>query len=104
MVKTEEIDKYTIFMTNQGTDMHLIPENEIERLENYRSYILRGRVVKEPYTIIGGHVFFEIETKFGNVKCAAFEPTKQFRNNNKEIKSWRYRRSVWIHEKKYYKS
>jgi len=86
MVKTEEIDKYTIFMTNQGTDMHLIPENEIERLENYRSYILRGRVVKEPYTIIGGHVFFEIETKFGNVKCAAFEPTKQFRNIIRKLK------------------
>ncbi len=80
MVKTEPIDKYMVFVTNQGTDMHLIHENETDRIENYRSFILRGRVLKEPYDIPGGHVFFTIETKFGEVKCAAFEPTKQFRN------------------------
>ncbi len=80
MVKTEPIDKYMVFVTNQGTDMHLIHENETDRIENYRSFILRGRVLKEPYDIPGGHVFFTIETKFGEVKCAAFEPTKQFRH------------------------
>jgi tRNA(Ile2)-agmatinylcytidine synthase len=80
MVKTETIDRYMVFITNQGTDMHLIPENEVKALENNRSYILRGKVVEEPYDIVGGHVFFTIETKFGDVKCAAFEPTKQFRN------------------------
>jgi len=80
IVKTEPIDKYTIFITNQGTDMHLIHENEVEKLENYRSYIVRGVVNVEPYEIRGGHVFFHIRTRFGDVKCAAFEPTKQFRN------------------------
>ncbi len=80
MVRTEPIDRYMVFITNQGTDMHLIHESETDRVENYRSYILRGRVLKEPYDIPGGHVFFTIETKFGEVKCAAFEPTKQFRH------------------------
>ncbi len=80
IVKTEPIDKYAIFITNHATDMHIIDESEVEKLENYHSYRLRGKVVVEPYDIEGGHVFFEIETKFGVVKCAAFEPTKQFRN------------------------
>lgn len=80
IVRTEPIDRYTIFLTNQGTDMHLIHEREINKLENFRSYILRGVVVVEPYDIRGGHVFFHIRTRFGDVKCAAFEPTKQFRD------------------------
>jgi tRNA(Ile2)-agmatinylcytidine synthase len=81
MVKTEPVDKRMIFITNHATDMHLIDVNEnIERIENYHSYRIKGRVVEEPYDIEGGHVFFKIETKFGEIKCAAFEPTKQFRN------------------------
>ncbi len=87
IVKTEPIDKYAIFITNHATDMHIIDESEVEKLENYHSYRLRGKVVVEPYDIEGGHVFFEIETKFGVVKCAAFEPTKQFRNVIRMLKA-----------------
>ncbi len=87
IVKTEPVDKYMLFITNQGTDMHLIHENDIDELKNYRSYILKGDVIEEPYDIEGGHVFFSIETKFGLVKCAAFEPTKQFRNVIRKLKS-----------------
>jgi len=79
IVKTEKYDCEKIFITNQGTDMHLIDEDSITELLDYRSYIIRGRVVEKPHYIRGGHVFFSIETKFGKVKCAAFEPTKQFR-------------------------
>jgi tRNA(Ile2)-agmatinylcytidine synthase len=79
-VKTEPVDRYMVFVTNHATDMHLSDERWISRLENYRSYILRGVVSREPYDIAGGHVFFHIETAFGEIKCAAFEPTKQFRN------------------------
>jgi len=79
IIKTEPIDKHMIFITNQATDMHLIPQSSIKKLENYRSYILRGEVV-DKYEIEGGHVFIVIQTTFGKVKCAAFEPTKQFRN------------------------
>ncbi len=80
IVITEEVDKRQFFITNQGTDMHIIDENEASEVENYRSYRLRGTVVEKPYDIEGGHVFFTIETKFGRIKCAAFEPTKQFRD------------------------
>lgn len=86
MVRTEPVDRRMIFITNHGTDMHIIDEEMVEELENYHSYRLRGRVVAKPYEIEGGHVFFEIETKFGIVKCAAFEPTKQFRNVVRELR------------------
>lgn len=78
-VKTEPIDKEMTFITNQGTDMHLIREEGLQELKNYHSYRLRGEVVKKPYIEEGGHVFFFMETRLGVVKCAAFEPTKQFR-------------------------
>lgn len=78
-VKTEPKDKEMTFVTNQGTDMHLVREEGLQELKNYQSYRLRGEVVKEPYIEEGGHVFFYMETRFGVVKCAAFEPTKQFR-------------------------
>lgn len=78
-VETEPIDKEMIFVTNQGTDMHLIREEGLQELKNYHSYKLRGEVIQKPYIEEGGHVFFFMETRFGVIKCAAFEPTKQFR-------------------------
>lgn len=80
IARTEKFEKYQIFVTNHATDMHIVDGGKVESIKNYRSYKIRGTVVKDPYDIAGGHVFFEIETKFGVFKCAAFEPTKQFRN------------------------
>ncbi len=80
IVITEKVDRRQFFITNQGTDMHIIDENETNEVENYHSYKLRGVVIEKPYDIEGGHVFFYINTKFGSIKCAAFEPTKQFRD------------------------
>ncbi|MET1125216.1 MAG: tRNA(Ile)(2)-agmatinylcytidine synthase [Archaeoglobaceae archaeon] len=86
IVKTEPYDRYQLFVTNHATDMHIIDESEVNSLKNYRSYRLRGTVVEEPHDIEGGHVFFAIETRFGVVRCAAFEPTKQFRNFVRKLK------------------
>lgn len=80
IARTEPFDKHQIFITNHATDMHIIDEKNVESLKNYRSYKIRGVVSREPHDIQGGHVFFELETRFGLIKCAAFEPTKQFRN------------------------
>lgn len=77
MLRTERWDRKAIFITNHATDMHII---ESEDVRDFRSYRIVGKVVKKPYDITGGHVFFEIEAKNGILKCAAFEPTKQFRN------------------------
>jgi tRNA(Ile2)-agmatinylcytidine synthase len=78
MLVTEPVERSQIFITNQGTDMHLLDAN-IAEARNDRSYILRGFVCGEPHAIEGGHVFFEIEQAGASVKCAAFEPTKNFR-------------------------
>lgn len=77
ILRTEKWDKKAIFITNHATDMHI---TEGEEVGNFKSYRVFGKVVRKPYDIIGGHVFFEIETKKSTLNCAAFEPTKQFRN------------------------
>lgn len=80
MVEAEEpIERELLFKTNQATDEHLV-ECEIEGVKPYRSVIVRGEVIEEPYTITGGHVFFSIRDSTGEIRCAAFEPTRRFRN------------------------
>ena len=87
VIETEEIHMYQVFVTNQATDMHLYTEDEIQMLMENRSYILGGDVVEEPFEIEGGHVFFSISTRFGEIRCAAFEPTKQFRNVVRKLRT-----------------
>jgi len=77
IVKTEPWDKIEIFLTNHATDMHIIESSEVR---NFRSYRITGQVARKPYDIPGGHVFFDLRIPSGILKCAAFEPTKQFRN------------------------
>ena len=76
-ISTESIERWMVFLTNQGTDDHLI-KNPKELIPN-QSYILRGTVVSQPRHISGGHVFIDIETRFGTVTCGAYEPSKEFR-------------------------
>ena len=77
-VHGEAADRWLIFESNQGTDDHIMePEG---KLELFRSYVLRGTVLSEAETIRGGHVFFGLRTSFGDIRCAAFEETKELRN------------------------
>ena len=75
----EPIDTFTVFKTNQATDVHLERVNKIKEIKEFSSVILRGRVKKKPRTIRGGHVFFELTDGKTTILCAAFEPTKDFR-------------------------
>ncbi len=77
IIKTEPIDRWMVFLTNQGTDDHII-HNAKELIPN-RSYIIRGNVVSSARHIEGGHVFFDLSTKYGVVSCGAYEPSKEFR-------------------------
>ncbi len=79
LVKSEPIERYVVYMTNQNTDMHLIRAG-ISDVLDCRSYILEGTIRKPPKTIVGGHVIFEIGDGTAALECAAFEPTKSFRN------------------------
>ena len=79
LIKSEEIDSWIIFETNQGTDDHL-SKSIINKIQPYQSVITKGHVCTLPTTIKGGHVIFTIKDSSGAIDCAAYEPTKQFRN------------------------
>ena len=79
IIKSEEIDSWIIFETNQATDNHL-RKCLISQIQPYQSVITKGSICTSPYTIEGGHVFFNLKDQSGNIDCAAYEPTKQFRN------------------------
>jgi tRNA(Ile2)-agmatinylcytidine synthase len=86
---TESIDKWLLFKTNQGTDDHLM-QTKMGNVKPFSSVILNGRVKESVHTISGGHVFFELEEVNPGmninsndnltITCAAYEPTKGFRN------------------------
>ncbi len=77
-IRCEHTPILMVFKTNQGTDVHL-QKGIIGSLVEGESYIVRGVVSRPPHTIRGGHVFFSIKDDGGELECAAFEPTKQFR-------------------------
>lgn len=77
IIWTEPLDRWIVFLTNQGTDDHII--RDPRDLTHNQSYILHGVVASRTRHIEGGHVFFELETKFGSLTCGAYEPSKEFR-------------------------
>lgn len=76
-IVTEPIERWMVFLTNQGTDDHII-RNPPELVPN-QSYSLKGTVVSNPRHIEGSHVLIDVETRFGILTCAAYEPSKEFR-------------------------
>lgn len=77
MIKTEPIDRWMIFLTNQGTDDHIIRDPPV--LVPNQSYHIEGIVAKAADHIRGGHLFFDIDTKYGRLSCGVYEPSKEFR-------------------------
>jgi tRNA(Ile2)-agmatinylcytidine synthase len=90
MIRAEPVERVQLFISNQGTDSHLIPSPSLkEKIKDFRSYILDGVVNRGPYTIEGGHVVFGLgmgKEKDGemsvdvDIDCIAYEPTKGFRD------------------------
>ncbi len=85
MIKSEPVERYVVYKTNQNTDMHLMSAKINEVLDN-RSYILNGKVKSAPKIIPEGHVIFELEDNGAVIECAAFEPTKGFRRIIRELR------------------
>lgn len=75
----EPIEQTIIYKTNQGTDEHLRKVKIAEAKPNW-SVIVEGTVSKAPHTIPGGHVIFRLKDETGEIDCAAYEPTRQFRD------------------------
>ncbi|MCX9015326.1 MAG: tRNA(Ile)(2)-agmatinylcytidine synthase [Candidatus Methanoperedens sp.] len=78
-IRSEPVERHVVYRTNQNTDMHLIHGKVADVLDS-RSYVLDGIVTRQPETIEGGHVIFGISDNGASIDCAAFEPTKGFRN------------------------
>ena len=78
MIVGAKEERWLIFETNQATDEHL-QRKKIRDIKPYESVIVKGIVKKAPHTIKGGHVIFSIYDG-DEIECAAYEPTKQFRN------------------------
>ncbi|MHA2173948.1 MAG: TiaS agmantine-binding domain-containing protein [Candidatus Hodarchaeales archaeon] len=83
--KQEEIANIMVFKSNQHTRPHFPKKYELGELKPYHSVRTEGIVEKEPYDIQGGHVLFSISSKGEKVNCAAYEPTKKFRNLVRQI-------------------
>ncbi len=80
LLETEKKLLEMLFKTNQGTDKHLQELKEIKNIEPFTSVIIEGEVSEEPFTIEGGHVIFSISDGEEEIDCAAYEPTKGFRD------------------------
>jgi tRNA(Ile2)-agmatinylcytidine synthase len=76
----ESIEKVMIFRTNQHTKVHFPKLFSSQEIKPFLSVKAKGTVVVKPYYISGGHVIFQIQIDDKIFDCAAYEPTKQFRN------------------------
>lgn len=84
-IDSEPVDRSRTFVTNQGTDGHLRP-GSVGTARDGRSYRLDGTVSTTPETRRGGHVFFEVADGDTALLCAAFEPTKRFRDRVRDLR------------------
>lgn len=83
-VLSEPIDKWLIFLTNQGTDDHLI-RRSISGLRERQGAILTGEVSRGATPITGGHVFFEMRDGTASITCAVYEPSGRMRRMAREL-------------------
>ncbi len=84
-VKSEKIDRWVIFLTNQGTDDHIIPAS-VSNLRPFTSVKVRARVIAMPRMIEGGHLIFSITNGRASVDCTIYEPAKNFRRVGEQLR------------------
>jgi tRNA(Ile2)-agmatinylcytidine synthase len=78
-IDSEEWDRWNLFLTNQGTDDHLV-RKPISEVGEHQSVIAAGRISREASDMLGGHTVMEIGDRTGTIECIAYEPSKQFRD------------------------
>jgi len=75
-IRSEPVDRWLMFRTNQATGDHL-RGNRPEPLAPYTPSRLRGFVAERPVSLRGGHVALSLVLPSGTVvACRVFEPTK----------------------------
>jgi tRNA(Ile2)-agmatinylcytidine synthase len=71
-IRSEPVDRYVLYQTNQGTDAHILP-GEIGRISENQSYRLHGFVAGPARVIPGGHLFFTLEKGGGGLSEEGLE-------------------------------
>jgi tRNA(Ile2)-agmatinylcytidine synthase len=71
----EELDGWTIFRSNQGTNMHLQNEIRVAEAKAYTAGYVRCKVASRPAAMEGGHVIFTVEQAGAQMPAAVYEPT-----------------------------
>ena len=79
MIHSETPGLEQIWVTNQGTDAHLLA-GTISGLREGLSYRIHGTVADSPKTGTGGYVSFTLQDGAYSTRCMAYEPTKNFRH------------------------
>lgn len=75
-VRSEPVERWMTFVTNQGTGDHL-SRRGLAEVGPYESGLVRGRVARPPEVLRGGHVRLDLEDGEGReLPCVVFEPTK----------------------------
>jgi tRNA(Ile2)-agmatinylcytidine synthase len=86
MVKPlEPIERWVIFRSNQGTDMHLTRIDALDEAMPYSSVVAKGIVSRGPKIVPLRHVVFAVKDRNGQVDCAAYEPTGALRKIAREL-------------------
>ncbi len=76
IVRSEPVDRWLIYRTNQGTGDHLV-DRPICRVPPLTSVRSTGLVSTPPQARPGGHVVFTVRDRHGHIRpVIAFEPTK----------------------------
>lgn len=83
-IRSESYPWGQIWLTNQGTDAHIL-HGTIGSLKENSSYQVSGTVLQLPVTGIGGHVSLVIGDEGRELTCMAFEPTKGFRQQIRSL-------------------
>ncbi len=75
LIRSEPVDRWLLFGSNQGTGDHLV-ERKVGDFARYRSGWLDGTVDGATKILAGGHARFDVRSEEGRIACLAFEPTK----------------------------
>ncbi|HEY3420834.1 MAG TPA: tRNA(Ile)(2)-agmatinylcytidine synthase [Methanomassiliicoccales archaeon] len=78
-IESERVDRWILFLSNQGTDDHVM--QRWKDLLPARTYSIRGRIVSASRTIAGGHSLITMMPHGSKqeLDLAAYEPSKSFR-------------------------
>jgi tRNA(Ile2)-agmatinylcytidine synthase len=75
-VRSEPVERWVLFRTNQGSGDHL-KRRSVRELGPYLSAQIDTTVARTPESLAGGHVRLEVTDREGApLHCLAFEPTK----------------------------